>query len=137
MVEPRDDVGEDEVDVLGQLAGGERVPHARVELERLVRAGRLPAEQPADFRVGDPVGAPVHDEERQRHLREHLALDAEAGPEELVRRPQPRPALVAVGVALDLVALGPRPVGGADDVPGGHDLPRRDVPDDGLQDTRR
>uniref|UniRef100_A0A8R7Q4W0 Uncharacterized protein n=1 Tax=Triticum urartu TaxID=4572 RepID=A0A8R7Q4W0_TRIUA len=133
VIEPCDDVEEDLVDVLRQLAGGEGVPHARVELERLVRAGRLPAEELADGGVRDPVASPVHDQEGQRHLREHLALDAEAGPEELVRRLEPRPPLVAVGVAADLVALGLRPVGGADDVPGGHHLPRRDEPGDGLQ----
>ena len=38
LVEPGDDVGEDGLHVLVGLAGGEAVPHLRVELDGLVRA---------------------------------------------------------------------------------------------------
>jgi hypothetical protein len=68
---PGDDIREDGVDVVGRLAGGEGVPHARVELERLVLARRRPVQQLAHRWVRYLVRPAVHNQEWQRHLHTH------------------------------------------------------------------
>lgn len=67
-VEPGDDVGEDGVDVVVGLAGGEAVPHPRVELDGLVGAGGALVQRTAHLRVRHRVGLAVQDEERHAHL---------------------------------------------------------------------
>ena len=72
LVEPGDDVGEDGLHVLVGLAGGEAVPHLRVELDGLVRAGSALVQRAADLRVRHRVGLAVQDEERQLHLAKQI-----------------------------------------------------------------
>jgi hypothetical protein len=68
LVEPRDDVGEDQVHVLIRLAGGEAVPHARIELDDLVGAGCALVEGATDLWVGHRIGLAMQDEEWHRDL---------------------------------------------------------------------
>lgn len=68
VVQPSNDVLENRPDVVGRLAGGESVPHARVELERLVVARRRSVQQLVHRRVCHLVCPAVHDQERQRDL---------------------------------------------------------------------
>lgn len=63
-VEPSDDVWEDEVDVLRGLTGRERMPHARVELERLVLGWCSFVEQLADRGIDHYIFAAMHDQKR-------------------------------------------------------------------------
>jgi hypothetical protein len=69
VVEPGDDVEEDGIHVLVGLAGGEAVPHPRVEFDGFVGAGRPLVQRAAHLRVCHRVGLAVQDEERQLHLR--------------------------------------------------------------------
>lgn len=63
-VEPSDDVWEDKVDVLRGLTGRERMPHARVELERLVLGWCSFVEQLADWGIDHYIFAAMHDQKR-------------------------------------------------------------------------
>jgi hypothetical protein len=68
LVEPGDDVEEDGIHVLVGLAGGEAVPHPRVELDGFVGAGGPLVQRAAHLWVCHRVGLAVQDEERQLHL---------------------------------------------------------------------
>ena len=80
LVEPRDNVREHQLHVLVRLAGGEAVPHPRVELDGLVGAGRALVEGAADLGVGHRVGLTVQDEEWHRHLWKHIKKQNEGRP---------------------------------------------------------
>ena len=66
---------------------------------------------------------------------QEVGLDVQADLEQLEGGLESRLVLVAVGVAPDLVPLLLHPVGGVDDVGGGHDLPGGDDGGDGPQDV--
>ena len=67
VVEPRDHVGEDALDVLRPFAH-EHVPHPGIQLQRLVPARHPLVQQLAPRRISDDVVGAVQDQERQRDL---------------------------------------------------------------------
>uniref|UniRef100_A0A0E0ED69 PPIase cyclophilin-type domain-containing protein n=1 Tax=Oryza meridionalis TaxID=40149 RepID=A0A0E0ED69_9ORYZ len=70
LVEPRENVSADALDVLVRLPEEHGVHHPVVYLDGLVLAGGGVVQRAADGRVGHLVGAAVHDEERDGDLAE-------------------------------------------------------------------
>lgn len=68
VVQPRYDVGKDNLDVLVGLAGGQAVPHPGVELDGLVSAAGFFIQCSAHFRVCHCVCLSMQYKEWKRHL---------------------------------------------------------------------
>lgn len=65
VVKPSDDIGEDEMDALRRFAGGERMPHAVIQLQRFVFARCFVVQQFAHRRIRHLILSTMHRQERQ------------------------------------------------------------------------
>lgn len=136
LVEPGEDVAAHALYVLVRLPEEHGVEHPVVHLEGLVLAGGGLVERAADGRVGDLVGAAVHDEERDADLAEARA-ELVGGAQQLGDGAEPGPAVVAHGVPGRDEALGGHLDGLLDEVGGGHDGERGREPRDEGEDLRQ
>jgi hypothetical protein len=131
LVEPRENVSADALDVLVRLPEEHGVHHPVVYLDGLVLAGGGVVQRAADVRVGHLVGAAVHDEERDGDFAE-AGAELVGGAQQLDDGAEPRPAAIAHGVARGDEALGRHLDGLLDEVGGGDDGERgREAGDEG------